>query len=233
MKLMTLRKLHKWVGLVLGLQLLLWSAGGVMFAWLGHDAVTGHGLAAPAEPLTLPDDAPVAEPTAWIGQLAGREIHEVRLQPVGSQWIYRVAHAEGAELRRAADGQASPIDAATARDLALQFYRGDGILQSVAYLPTETLESRRFGATWQADFEDSAGTSLYIAADSGKLAVVRTDTWRVFDFFWMLHTMDYVGRDDFNNPVVILAGSAGLWIALTGLLLIFRVFKRSDFIRQK
>ena len=229
MKLTTLRKFHKWVGLFLGVQLVLWSAGGLMFAWLDHHAVTGHNLVAPAPALELPDAEVLAEPTTWLAEFENGELHELRLQPVASQWIYRVAHERGAELRRASDGKPSPIDAATARALALQFYRGDGRLRSVSYLPTETLESRKFGATWRAEFEDSKGTSLYFAADSGRLAVVRTDTWRVFDIFWMLHTMDYTGRDNFNNPVVILAGSAGLWIALTGALLVFRVFKRTDF----
>lgn len=229
MKLLTLRKLHKWVGLVLGVQLLLWSVGGLMFAWLDHHAVTGEGLAAQAPPIALPATEILSEPAAWLDQFKGRTVHEVRLQPVASRWTYRVAHDGGAELRRASDGTATAIDATTARELAKQFYRGSGTLTSLTYLPTETLESRKFGATWRAEFEDSANTSLYVAADSGKLAVVRTDTWRVFDIFWMLHTMDYVGRDDFNNPVVILAGSAGLWIALTGALLIFRVFRRTDF----
>lgn len=233
MKLTTLRKLHKWVGLVLGVQLLLWSVSGLMFAWLDHHAVTGHGLAEEAAPVALPADEALAEPSAWLDRFAGREVHEIRLQPVGSRWVYRVAHDGGAELLRAADGRPGALDAAAVRGLAAQFYRGDGVLQSVTYLPQETMESRKFGATWRADFADDSGTTLYIGADSGRLAVVRTDTWRLFDVFWMLHTMDYAGRDNFNNPQVILVGSAGLWIALTGFLLVFRVFKRSDFTRAK
>jgi hypothetical protein len=59
----------------------------------------------------------------------------------------------------------------------------------------------------------------------GAFVAARGDSWRLFDFFWMLHTMDYVGRDDFNNPLVILAAAAAGWIALTGLLLVIRVFR--------
>jgi Na+-transporting NADH:ubiquinone oxidoreductase subunit F len=29
-----LRKLHKWLGLVIGLQVVLWAVSGVIFAWL-------------------------------------------------------------------------------------------------------------------------------------------------------------------------------------------------------
>jgi hypothetical protein len=41
----------------------------------------------------------------------------------------------------------------------------------------------------------------------------------------MLHTMDYRGRDNFNNPLVILAGTCALWLALSGALLLSRSFR--------
>ena len=45
----------------------------------------------------------------------------------------------------------------------------------------------------------------------------------------MLHTMDYEGRDNFNNPIVITIGFAALWLALSGFLLLFKSFRRQDF----
>ena len=55
---------------------------------------------------------------------------------------------------------------------------------------------------------------------------MRTDAWRLKDFFWMLHTMDYRGRDDFNNPLVVAVGVSAAWVGLTGLWLLLRVFRR-------
>jgi len=231
MKLLTLRKLHKWVGLIVGLQLVLWSVSGLMFAWLDHHSVSGEALQASPAPPLLPAGQPLSEPAEWVGQHSGQTLHEIRLQAIGDKWVYRVAHADGAELRRAADGSPYAIDAGTAGALARSHYAGHGPLRKVTYVPGPTLETRKFGATWKAEFADEAGTAVYVEADSGAFAALRTDTWRVFDFFWMLHTMDYAGRDNFNNPLVILIGTAGLWIALTGLLLVFRVFKRADFLR--
>ena len=229
MKLLTLRKLHKWVGLVVGVQLLLWCVSGLMFAWLDHGDINGEHLAAPLPLVALPADQPLAEPSTWLEQYADRAVHEVRLHPLDGAWFYRVAHDRGIELRRAADGTPYRLDAAAARRLASSYYRGGGTLTAVTYHAGETLESRTLGPTWQARFDDAARTSLYLSAGDGTLAAARGDTWRLFDFFWMLHTTDYAGRDDFNNPLVILAGTAALWIALTGMLLLFRVFRRSDF----
>lgn len=225
MKLLTLQKLHKWAALFVGIQLLLWSISGLVFTLLEPESVSGELLASPPPMPTLTEDAMLTDPSAWLGIYAGRSVHEVSLRPLGGEWIYRIAHDGGIELRQAADGALLVIDAARARRLALDHYRGEGKLVSINYLAKSTLETRDAGATWQAVFDDPAGTSLYFSADDGTIVAARTDAWRAFDFFWMLHTMDYEGRDDFNNPLVILVGSAALWVGITGVLLLFRVFR--------
>ncbi|MFP3398774.1 hypothetical protein SB749_20825, partial [Brevibacterium sp. SIMBA_078] len=44
---------------------------------------------------------------------------------------------------------------------------------------------------WQVNFNDMLSTSLYFNADNGEFITVRSNIWRVFDVFWMLHIMDY------------------------------------------
>jgi hypothetical protein len=224
LKLLVLRKLHRWVALVVGLQLLAWSASGVVFAWLDHHGVEGEGLATAAAPRTLaPGDIGI-EPAA-LG-LAPTPVAALALQSVNGQSVYRIETAQGVELRRAADGAPYRIDEAVARDLATAAYRGDGRLTNVRFHDGPTVETRAAGATWQTQFDDAAGTSLYFSADDGALVAVRTDAWRLKDVFWMLHTMDYRGRDDFNHPLIVVAAVAALWVAGTGLWLLLRVFGR-------
>lgn len=225
MKLLTLQKLHKWVALLLGIQLVLWTVSGLVFALLDQKTVSGELLASPPPMPVLAADVTLADPSGWMETFADRGVHEVSLRPLAGGWIYRIALEGGIELRRAADGAPVVIDAALARRLALDHYRGGGRLVGVQYLPESTLETRQAGATWQATFNDPGGTNLYFSAADGALVAARGDTWRVFDFFWMLHTMDYTGRDDFNNPLAILVGTAALWIGLTGVWLLFRVFR--------
>src|SRR3546814_17815983 len=49
----------------------------------------------------------------------------------------------------------------------------------------------------------------------------------------MLHIMDYTGRQDFNNPLVIMAGSGGLWIALSGFWLLVTSFRLGEFVPKR
>src|SRR3546814_3701261 len=86
---------------------------------------------------------------------------------------------------------------------------------------------------WRVPFEDGEGTTLYVSGQDGRVLERRNDTWRIFDFVWMLHIMDYTGRQDFNNPLVIMAGSGGLWIALSGFWLLVTSFRLGEFVPKR
>lgn len=224
-----LRKLHKWLGLLVGIQLLLWTASGLMFAWLDHHEVAAEHSAQAPEPAEFSPGMVVAEPSTWLDEYRAGEVYEVRLTSLLDQWVWRVEAGDRVELRRAEDGKPLKLDEALVQRLAQSHYVGDGRLQEVAFQATPTLETREAGPVWQAKFDDAQRTALYFSADDGRLIATRNSTWRLFDFFWMLHTMDYQGRDNFNNPVVITAGTGALWLALSGLFLLTRSFRRQDF----
>lgn len=224
-----MRKLHKWLSLILGLQLLLWTVSGLMFAWLDHHQVSAEHSVRATDPGVVSESMALAEPATWMDENARAEVLEIRLAPLLDRWVWRIEALDRIELRGAEDGKPLKIDESLVRRLALSRYAGDGRLESIALEPTPSLEARDAGPVWRAQFDDAARTALYFSADDGRLVAARNSTWRLFDFFWMLHTMDYQGRDDFNNPLVITFGTAALWLSLSGFLLLFRSFRRRDF----
>jgi uncharacterized iron-regulated membrane protein len=223
-----IRKLHKWLGLIVGLQLLLWAVSGVVFAWLDHHEVTAEHSVRPATPAPLSSAALLVEPSAWLNE-QGTHIYEIRLTPLVDQWVWRVESDKGVELRDAERGAPVKLAKSDIERLALSRYAGNGRLQSIEFQPTPSIETRDAGAVWKAQFDDAANTTLYFGADDGRLVAARNSSWRLFDLFWMLHTMDYEGRDNFNNPLVITVGTAALWLSLSGFVLLFRSFRRRDF----
>jgi uncharacterized iron-regulated membrane protein len=72
---------------------------------------------------------------------------------------------------------------------------------------------------WKVGFSVPESLNLYIEPWTGELVARRTARWRVFDFLWMLHIMDFEARDDFNTPLLQIAAFLGLVIALSGLAL--------------
>src|SRR3546814_12174863 len=82
---------------------------------------------------------------------------------------------------------------------------------------------------WRIDFADAENSSAYVSADTARFLVMRGDTWRTWDFFWMLHNMDYMERKSFNHPLIIFVAFGTLWLSATGFYLLFKSFTRTDF----
>jgi hypothetical protein len=61
---------------------------------------------------------------------------------------------------------------------------------------------------------------IYIDAWSGKVLVARSAWWTVYDKAWAIHIMDLQGRDDPNNPWIIMLGllTTALVVLALGLL---------------
>lgn len=220
-----LRKLHKWLGLMIALQVVLWAASGVMFAWLDHGKVSAEGSVRSVEPAVLAPALVRKEPTAWLDEYARQDLYDVRAVSLADRWVWRVELQDRVELRALEDGAPVDLDEPWVRKLALGRYAGGGGLLAVTLQTQPDIESRAQGPVWRARFDDSQRTALYFAADDGHFIAAHTSSWRVYDFFWMLHTMDYAGRDNFNNPLIVIIGMAALWLSISGIVLLTRSFR--------
>jgi hypothetical protein len=217
-----MRVLHKWLSLIMGVQLLLWTVSGLIFALLEHEQVIAHGSLREPDAVTLDPGKRLMEPA---GLLAGGERPlDVTLLPLLDDWYYQLRFADRIELLRASDGAPFPVTETVVRALAAARYAGPGALRAVSLHESASMEARDAGPVWEAAFDDLDHTSLYFSAQDGRLVAARNDAWRLFDVFWMLHTMDFRSRDDFNNPLVILFATGSLWVGFTGLLLLLQVF---------
>ena len=219
-----LRKLHKWLGLLIALQVILWAASGLMFAWLDHDEVAAAGSVRTVASAALAPALVKTEPLAWLDARHQTDVYDVRAVSLADRWVWRVELRDRVELRALEDGAPVALDAGWVRRLALARYAGDGTLVATTLQTQPDIEARAKSPVWRAQFDDPQRTALYFAADDGHFIAARSSAWRLYDFFWMLHTMDFQGRDNFNNPLVILFTTGALWVGLTGVLLLLQVF---------
>ena len=227
-----LRRIHKWIGLILGRQFVIWAVSGATMALL--DMKTVAGGKAPAAAVT--PALPVGD-TAWPQvrrSLGGQAITGVAVRPLLDRQIFEVATRASVRLFDARDGGPVRVDGLLARKVAEASYVGRGKVASVAPLRELELAVREHKLPiWRVDFADEANSSFYVSGETGKLLERRNDTWRIWDFAWMLHNMDYVSRTSFNHPLIIFLGFVAVWLAITGVYLLVRTGWRSDFKRLK
>jgi len=95
----TYRKIHRWLGLVVGVQLLLWTAGGLFFSLNPIAKVRGET----EEPESLPLEfgTPPASPAAALTELvrlhSKADILTVALSPHLGRAIYEITFLENGE----------------------------------------------------------------------------------------------------------------------------------------
>jgi hypothetical protein len=218
------RKIHKWVGLILGLQFILWTSSGAVMALLDKDKVRAHSHA-----------EHVASAAGWPDSLvplpAGLEVDSLTLRRVLDTPVYEFRERGGIRLLNAQTGGAIEVNEALATEIArTAFDMKEVPIVSVSLLQRANLEARdHVGPMWRIDFADSDNTSAYVHAETAQPLVKRTDSWRIWDFAWMLHNMDYADRKSFNHPLIIFVAFGTLWISLTGFYLLFKSFRRREF----
>lgn len=213
-----LRALHRWLGLLVVLQLLAWVAGGLTMALLDIDRVRGAHLAAPAVPADLRGaGALVAVDEVLAG--VDQPVHGLSLQSLLGRPVWRLNTAAGSLLLDAADGaRLDPLDRRTAVAIARADFTGQAGPVQAHWISEPNTEIRgRELPLWRVDMGDELATSIYVSPRTGEVVARRNRLWRVFDFVWMLHIMDYRQREDFNHPLLVATAATALAFVLTGL----------------
>jgi hypothetical protein len=222
----TLRSWHKWLGLLLGIQLLIWSLSGFYMVALNIDFIHGdHLIRAQLRALERVDGV------LTIPQLAEKypELLSARLTtlPDLAHPVYELVTNDSRMTIDAVSGEAlSPFSQDKIEELAMHYYAGDGRVVAATLLDATPVEARgRRAPLWRVDFDDRFDASLYLDPDSGALVTRRHRWWRLYDTFWMLHLMDYGDeRDDVNNKLLRTVASAATITAITGLWLLYFSF---------
>ena len=228
-----LRKLHKWVGLLVGVQFLLWLASGLVMSVFDHHAVSGAARRAPAPTERLWPLEGLQAPSAVLAA-AGRQADLLETGWLGARPVYKLSLEGKGWLVDAASGRPVRVTAADVLAAARADYRGSAAPGAPRLLESPGLEARRHaGPVWRVDFGDAEGTTLYLSSVDATVLERRNDLWRWFDVAWMLHIMDYSGREDFNNSLVVMAAVAGVWMSLSGVWLLAAGFRLREFIPRR
>ena len=210
--------LHRWLALALVAQIALWMSSGVVMSFLPIALVRGETAAAYGAAVELPVQN-YFPPAGVIAQMG--HAHRAELKNWMGRAVYVVSSPDGKALFDADTGERlSPLSEGDARRVALGDFVGDGEIERIELLRNPPNEFRGKVPVWRADFSDDNETRLYISPETGDILARRNRIWRFYDFFWMLHIMDYKERENFNNPLVRTFAATGLMFALTGLALV-------------
>ncbi len=213
MSLRLVSRLHRLLALVIGVQVLFWTASGLFFTLYPIEVVRGEHLIARAEAMEIPKGAAVLSPA----EAAGGPFHEATLRRFLGVMVYEIETAAGRGLVDAETGdRISPIGEALARAVVEAAWVGEGALVAIERVDEPPREYGRPGPVWRAEFEGPDRATLYVDASTGELRVVRTPVWRLFDLLWGLHIMDWTSRETFTTWWMKTFSAGALVLTLAG-----------------
>lgn len=208
---------HKWLALIVGVQILFWFGSGLFFAAFPIERVRSEHRIAERPVAAL--SAPMRDVSPLLPEAPTRVTYErdVLGEPV--------AVAEFSERRPIlidlADWRvASPLSAEAAEQIARAYVAGNPRIRGHRLITEETPEYRGVLPAWRIAFDDGEGLAVYVAADTARVTARRSDLWRVYDALWALHIMDWRDHENFNTGLLILTTLTALVVTLAGFVLI-------------
>ena len=219
------RRLHKWIGLVVGVQLLVWTLSGFYMVAIDLDFIHGDHLVREVSPPTL-DVAALGDPLLTARAVPGAT--GVRLHRVLGRDVYIAASPDGdvALDARSLERLPGPTEAEIRR-IARERFNGPEPIVGIELLEEVPFEIRgRRPPLWRVQFEGWNKPTLYLSASTGELLSRRHELWRVFDFLFGLHIMDYSDRENPNNLLLRVFSWGALTLTLTGAWLLLYSFPR-------
>ncbi len=225
-----IRKYHRYLGLFIGIQFLIWTVGGLYFSWTDLDNIHGDHLH--KKPPLISTELPELNTTAVLEALKKEGADSIRsfsLINLNDQVLIRVRYllhdgSGNTKLFEANGRERAPLDREEAVRLAKSLIVPPAEPVGVEYLthtgPHHEYREKPLPA-WAISFNTDDAPTIYIAAKEGSYNTIRHTRWRYFDFLWMLHTMDYAERDDFNNTLLRIFSVLGLITILSGFVLFY------------
>lgn len=214
-------QVHKWVGLVVGIQVLFWVGGGLVMTAIPIETVRSEHRLKTQTHVALPLDQVL--PPAEVARLSGVSPIRAELKTTlrGPAWVLTPFDGKPVVVAAATGRPFGAMTANEATRLAVGAYRGEAAPSLAVLLDQAPKETGRDGPLWRVDFHDTERTTFYLSPDTGEVVTRRSGVWRVYDFFWRLHILDFKTGENFNHPTLIAITALTLSVAITGIILLW------------
>lgn len=228
------KKIHRYLGIFIGIQFLLWTVGGLYFSWTNIEEIRGEHLRNESNDLTVSET--LVSPNVAINEFEKAnevsEIKKVQLVEVLDKPFYEIVllDKKGKLQTFLADAENGNIREDISKDEAVEIAT-NALVNKSSVKEVKVLTQENVGGhheyrekplpAFAVTFEKPSDLTVYVAQKTGKVESFRTNEWRVFDFFWMLHTMDFFGRDNINNYVLRIFSLLGVLMLVSGYILFF------------
>ncbi len=218
--------LHRWVSLILVIQVLLWLVSGFYFSLNGHHGMSGHQYLEHGDHAMLSDVTPRVD----VADIRERypDAKTIRLHSIAGIPQFIVTTVDDTHYLNGLTGAIWTTSPELATTIAMSTYNGPGTVKEVSAIQGSDEILNWDDAGYQVNLQDDLNTRIYVDATSGQMLNHRNTPWTLADWAFRLHFMDYSGGRSFNHLLIWSAGLFALWFSLSGLILLINNFAKGD-----
>ncbi len=210
-----IRKTHRYLGIFIGLQFLMWTISGLYFSWTDIDEIHGDQFRKENlqqtvfQNLISPSELGIELPISSL------ELKEIANKPY--YWINQTILID-AMTGRVKEGLTKEEGLLVAEKHMIEGIEIAGIEEINSTGNNHEYRSGPLPA-YVISYDTPENIKAYVSVKDGSFQSLRHRDWRWFDFLWMTHTMDYQGRDNFNTLILRGFSLLGLITVFSGFLL--------------
>ena len=213
-----IRKIHKYLSLFISIQLLLWTVSGIYFAYNKIELVRGEHLR----------NQTIEELSFDLKNLPPIQAKSIDIIVRLGQPLIKIYTMSGISYLNKDGSPASKIKL----DEAMKIVQNKTSLNPLSALeivdvPAGAEYRGRDLPLYQVITDHQDNIKVYLDAFSGEIVAIRSSSWRVWDFLWGLHIMDYIDRDNINNILIKIFSILALISSLSGVILFFITQKKA------
>ena len=211
-----IRFFHKYLSLIISIQLLLWTVSGIYFAFNKIELVRGEQylLENQAEDLNL-EEVEITFTAKNLSFIKRLDMWIIKAE-TDSGLIY--SDLSGKNLEALDEEGAKEVVKRKTNLRPLEAFRIDKQEKRAEYRGRDL-------PLYKVTTSASDGINVYVDAFSGAVTAIRSDSWRIWDFLWGADIIDYRERDNINNFLLKFFSILALISALSGIALFFKTLR--------
>ena len=214
----SIRAIHKYFSLIVSIQLLLWTVSGIFFAFNKIELIRGEGYMLAKDKISFLKSPEFEVQSSDVVTVMKRLNKTVFIVKDGEDAKY--LDFRGQEIEKLSYEQSREIVKTMTSLTPTNVYE---INQKVAGSEYRGRELPLYRIT--SYDKNNEEINVYLNPYSGKIEAIRTLSWRIWDFLWGLHIIDWSERDNINNIFLQIFSLLALVSSITGIILFFRTVR--------
>lgn len=235
------QQLHKWLGLLIGIQLLLWLSTGLLLniippAWFSADL---HLQTQPTSEHVTSLNQDIRVSINDVVRLSSKPLSEIELITIVDRPAYQLTQLDGQKIFIWADTMLTThkhqqalstvsLSESQIQQIAHASYRGDAPLEPAKILNNPTTMPK---GTLVITARDEVGTRIFVNRHSGNVIAHQNDRSDYQQWLLMLHFMDYNSDNgvSFNHVWTQIMAVLSLLFAISGIRLLLHQLRKGHF----